>query len=203
MSSPHTNSNLFLFVTVFRCIRYLRWKRLLFWKIYFKHAMTMEYFQICFQFALVYLDSGCEVLVKRMQILNFVSTKSSWKTNLTHSCIYFILTRFPKNSPSIWCWWWSRWPFVGMTSVVTWSAAKAWRISQRPAAVPKTPPSALWGHCNQILCAQWCCNVQLCNVQGVNFDEALLETENWIVHGFEHYSAKIRMWMVFQRYIFK
>ena len=51
----------------------------------------MEYFQICFQFALVYLDSGCEVLVKRMQILNFVSTKSSWKTNLTHSCIYFIL----------------------------------------------------------------------------------------------------------------
>ena len=60
----------------------------------------MEYFQICFQFTLMYLDSGCEVLVKRMQILNFVSTKSSWKTNLTHSCIYFILKQDSQKIPT-------------------------------------------------------------------------------------------------------
>ena len=61
--------------------------------------MTMEYFQICFRFTLMYLDSGCEVLVKRMQILNFVSTKSSWKTILTHSCIYFILKQDSQKIP--------------------------------------------------------------------------------------------------------
>ena len=63
--------------------------------------MTMEYFQICFRFALMYLDSvvNPEVLVKRMQILNFVSTKSSWKTNLTHSCIYLILKQDSQKIP--------------------------------------------------------------------------------------------------------